>query len=288
MGFKKQKREFFNTKIMTYRDGRQKICYANKAIFSDQEPYQGFVPDQDPDLAEYQNDIYSDIQLPGEEQPPKDRKGDKEDKERSFRRAVQKVYDIAYMNDFRYFLTLTFDQKRYNNREAKEILDKVQNFLKHSVSRKGLAYVMTAERHKKTRGIHLHLLANDAFTLEDSGTRLVTGYTKPVSLATIYRKQIPEDQVGKIVYNIPEWTYGFTTAIEIDGDPAALAQYMTKYMTKDAQKIFGKYYWSSRNLVRSPEVSYTNTSDYQDIPTAEYQFKFGLALKYTSDFTQID
>lgn len=158
--------------------------------------------------------------------------------------------------------------------------------MKNTVKRKNLKYVLTAERHKNG-GIHLHMVGNCPFHLVDSGTRMVKGYTKPIKLSTIERKKIPPEDIQKIVYNIPEWQHGFTTAIEIDGDPAALSLYLTKYITKDIQKTFGKYYWSSKNLIRSPKISYMNTP-YQEVNALEYTLDFGLSLKYKSDFAKIE
>lgn len=263
----------FNTKIITYRDGRSKYVYANRDIFIEKEETETPTPK-----------IPTDTTAP---KKPKERKAQDKDIERAIVRARNKVYDLVYENDFTHFYTLTFNQNKYNSKEAKEILEKTQNFLHHAVERKDLKYVLTAERHKNG-GIHLHLVANCPFQLVDSDTRMVKGYSKPLKLSTIKKKNIPQEDILKNVYNVPEWQYGFTTAIEINGDPAALAQYLTKYITKDIHKIFGKYYWSSKNLIRSPKVTYTNTPDYQEINSPEYTLSFGLSLKYKSDFSKLE
>lgn len=264
----------FNTKIITYRDGRSKYVYANRDIFAEKEETEKTPPTDT-------------TKTPNTRQPKKEIKGKTEDIEHSIIRARNKVYDLVYENDFTHFYTLTFNQNKYNSREAKEIMQKTQSFLKNAVQRKDLKYVLTAERHKNG-GIHLHLVANCPFQLVDSDTRMVKGYSKPLKLSTIKKKNIPQEDILKTVYNVPEWQYGFTTAIEINGDPAALAQYLTKYITKDIHKIFGKYYWSSKNLIRSPKITYTNTPEYQDINAPEYTLSFGLSLKYKSDFSKLE
>ena len=62
--------------------------------------------------------------------------------------------------------------------------------------------------------------------------------------------------------------------IEIDNS-RAFAFYITKYITKGNKKIFGKYYWSSRNCNREPEIVYTNTN-FNDVP------KTAISKPYTS------
>ena len=264
--------EHYNVKILTYKDGKQKRIIANQAIFQDM-----------PKKEEKQINLGVALVEKKPKEPPK---ADEKDVEHSIIRAQNKVFDLCYENEFTHFYTLTFNQEKYNSHEAREILKRTRSFLMNVVNRHGLKYVLTAERHKKG-GIHLHMVANCPFQLVDSGTRLVEGYTKPVKLETIQKKKIPPEQVKKVVYNIPEWKHGFTTAIEIDGDPAALSQYLTKYITKDIHKIFGKYYWSSKNLKRSPEITYTNTP-FAEVQAPIYNFDFGLALKYKSDFSVIE
>ncbi len=132
---------------------------------------------------------------------------------------------------------------------------KLRRWLENQVKRKDMKYLLIPERHKNG-GIHCHALINDCFDMVDSGTRLVTGYNKPVTLKTIDEKK--NLHVRNVVYNIPEWKYGFSTAIPVENNSAALAFYITKnILQKGNNKIFGKYYWSSRNFVIETLRSYT-------------------------------
>ena len=53
---------------------------------------------------------------------------------------------------------------------------------------------------------------------------------------------------------MPTWKYGFSTAVPLDKQYERTVNYVTKYITKSDQKIFGKWYLSSRGLKKSPEI----------------------------------
>ena len=266
---------YYNTKVFTYRDGRKKYVFASKNIFTPPTEYK---PE------EKQKTPREIIKKPPKE---KTKKLEKAYHERSEKRAKDSIFDLIYQNDFTHFYTITFDQTKIDRMNPKEISRKIQDFLHNAVKRKGLKYVLVAERHKKG-GIHLHFLGNNVFTLVDSGTRLLYGkYKKPVKLETIKKRKIPPERIKKIVYNVKELDYGFTTAIETDGDPYYLASYVTKYVTKDMKKIFGKYYWHSRNLVQTPEVEFTQTY-FHDVVAQEHESPVGIVFKYKSEFTKVE
>lgn len=190
--------------------------------------------------------------------------------------AVDCVFDIVYQNDWDLFLTLTLrPDDSLDRTDPKEIMKPLRNWLSDHVKRKGLRYILIPEEHKNG-GIHAHMLCNNIFQLVDSGTKTYTHFKRPMRDATALARGLDPDQ-GQTVYNVPEWRYGFTTAIKVYGDPGKLAFYLTKYLTKDMKKIFGKYYWSSKNIVRKPQIILSN-SDYDAVQASEYG-----AFKYDSD-----
>ena len=65
----------------------------------------------------------------------------------------------------------------------------------------------------------------------------------------------------------------------LDNERLRVSNYVTKYITKGNDKIFGRYYWSSRNLVKSTNVIFTNT-DYNSLNLKEYTPVFGCSFKY--------
>lgn len=207
----------------------------------------------------------------------------------SIERAKQSIFDIVYENDWKYFLTITFDGKDFERDDVKTITKKLRTWLNDRVKRKGLKYILVPEMHKKG-GIHCHALINDCdLKLVDSGTRLVYGYNKPIKLDTIKKKHLCE-KLGcdiddlRVVYNVADWKYGFSTAIETYGQASNLAFYVTKYITKDVKKIFGKFFWSSKNIRRQPDISYTQSDFVDDLPIVSPQGT-NTAYQYESSFT---
>lgn len=101
-----------------------------------------------------------------------------------------------------------------------------------------------SERHK-AGGIHLHALCNrDALDL--------TPAINPHTGRGIVDR-------GRIVYNVTDWAeVGFSTAKLLgDGweDRIAVAKYVTKYMTKEAGRIGGRYFLHGGKLAL-PEYEY--------------------------------
>lgn len=152
---------------------------------------------------------------------------------RAQRRARVAVRDLGLCNDWSYFVTLTLDKRRVNRYDPAEVLRKLNRWLDNNVRRKGLAYVLVPEHHKDG-AIHFHGFFNAALVAVDSGHR---------------------DQGGHTVYNLPEWGWGYSTAIRLYGDKAAAVGYCCKYIAKQQDKIGGRWYYSGGCLQR-PEVEW--------------------------------
>lgn len=169
---------------------------------------------------------------------------------RSKRRAKSKINDLIMCNDFDCFVTLTLDEKQIDRKNYGAVIKKLTTFLDNRVRRRGLFYVGVVELHKRG-GLHFHFLCNsDALRLVDSGTVSVPGSKKPIKISTADRRGIPLDE-RHTVYNIPDWSLGFSTAIMTYGERAAVANYVGKYITKsDADKIGGRWYYSGGKLCR--------------------------------------
>ena len=189
---------------------------------------------------------------------------DTDNTDRALRRSRAKVLDIIRCNsDFRFFCTLTYNGESFARDDYKSVVASFSRWCDNRVRRKGLKYIAVIERHKQSNGLHFHVLCNDVLSMVDSGTVSVPQKKKPVKVSTADRYKIPlEDR--KVVYNISDWSYGFSTAIEITGDPERIktANYLRKYLTKDTEKIGGRYYYSGGALVR-PRFLYTNADFYE-------------------------
>lgn len=253
-----------NTKIKVYPDGSTNITYCKQAIFKDSGAEKredgkdtvkarviADIPESD-DLARCR------VEQNEREKPVRDRTNE------MIRLHRDRVRDIVIMNNFTHFLTITIDPEKFDSFDVDIVRKKLKTWLDNQVKRKGLQYVLIPEYHKSGR-IHAHALINDVFKLVDSGKR-----TKS----------------GKVIYNCPEWRYGFTTAIPLDDQKIRVANYVTKYITKGSDKIFGKYFWSSKNIQREPHVILTDT-DFSEVNAQVFQplaFNDNLQFKYESSF----
>lgn len=186
----------------------------------------------------------------------------------SVKRSRDKIFDLVMCNDWNYFFTGTLGNTAFDPTSAKSALRPLQDWLSHAVSRYGLKYILVAELQPKSKHIHFHGFINDALEMVDSGTKLYRHYKKPIKDSTALKRGYSLSD-GNIVYNVPLWKFGFTTAIKTYNGSQSCAQYIMKYVTKDNKEIFGRYYWSSRNLCRSPSLYFDNV-DYEALPIASY------------------
>lgn len=191
----------------------------------------------------------------------------------SMRRARNKVYEIAAANeDFRYFVTLTLDREKVDRYDPEEVGRKVNKWLSNAANRKDLKYLVVGELHEDG-AIHFHGLFNESeVRMQDSGTVKVAGHKKPIKQATARRLHIP-DQEWQHVFNVADYSYGFSSALELpdDGDTReAVARYITKYITKKLKKVFGKWYWAGGEGLKR-ELPYRKLNlDYSALDGEEY------------------
>lgn len=283
----------FNTKVKIYKDGTMNVTYCSNQVYGKRAEKEtdnkedniaeklgyndGYLrPDKDNAVDDYSivNEQIRTAVLDREEKRRKERSENRTD---SIKRSKDKVFDIVYQNEFKYFVTLTLrESDKVDRRNPKDVIRVLSKWLNNAVTRKGLQYILIPEYHHDSGGIHAHALINDCFRLEDSGRRIYHGKAWKVEDLENYRVY-----TGglKPVFNIPDWKYGFSTAIPLDGEVARVAYYITKYVTKDIQKIFGKFFWSSKNIVRDTDVHFMNV-DYNAIPKKEYSPMYGLGFKY--------
>lgn len=209
---------------------------------------------------------------------------------RAARRARTKVYDYVRAEyDFMYFVTLTLSGADFARDDVKTATRKLQDWLRNKVQRDGLKYILVPEYHKDGKSLHWHGFINAALPVVESGTYIPPGGGKPIKAGTVKKRKLRLEDC-KTVYNIPGWTYGFTTAIEIYGSRAAAAAYVAKYITKAYQetdgnknKIGGRYYLHSSNI-RKPRCFYA-LADYEAADGWETQNP-GAKLKIKTDFTE--
>lgn len=166
-----------NTKIKEYPDGDLKITVASKPIFKEK----GF-------------ELITD-----DEKSSKPKNMDNPSRDDSIKRAKDRVYDIIRMNDFDYFVTLTFNGAKINRSCTDEISDKFKNFLSNLVQRNGIKYLFIAEYHKKYNAIHFHGFIKGNIQLVDSGTVDAKGFDKPIKIETAKRYKSPWKNVEQYI-----------------------------------------------------------------------------------------
>lgn len=170
----------------------------------------------------------------------------------NLKRVREKIFDICVLNPFDYFITWTLNPDLVDRYSPAAILPKIRVCLSNMQQRYNLRYIVVPEYHKD-KAIHFHGLISGDLRMVDSGR---------------------VDSSGHTIYNMPQWKYGFSTAFRLYGDGQTVARYMTKYITKDLSKIFGKFYFSSRGLSRSVPVQY-DIIDYDAVAVQEHRNIFG-------------
>ncbi len=306
----------FNTKIKIYPDKCFKATYCNKCIFSNQELINmrssnkiktfEVAEDWEKDLRniEKANEKLKSITVEELEEKgihtfeeflafnnkskkKKNKNSTGDNLERSLKRAKEKIFDMAYINDFKYFVTVTFDTQKVDSSNAVEVMKKLRVWLMHQKQRYGMEYILVPEYHKKNNAIHCHLLITEypLNLLEHAKKHLKGG---EIAYNLDGTPQLMYTSKGQPIYNMRSWKYGFSTCIPVykavNQSNIKLAHYITKYMTKDVHKIFGKFYWSSKGLKRDVDTEYF-MSDYDSLPLKEYEIpNTDIRLKYDSQF----
>lgn len=211
-------------------------------------------------------------------------KGEGHDVQRAVRRARAQVREIALCTSFRWFVTLTLDRARIDRYDMAQITRHLNHWLDNQVRRKGLAYVLVPERHKDG-AVHFHGFFNDALEAVDSGTLSLPGGGKPKKPRSAAQRAEWLALGAHPVYNLPGWSWGFTTAIELYGEYDKAVSYVCKYIGKDLapspngdglepQKIGGRWYYSGGALGR-PQVRYTDL-DLRDVAGMPGAYRFDL------------
>ena len=219
-----------NAVIYTYPDGSQDVICAADPIF--REPGWEAAGWAEPEAT-----------------PRKAREAGKKaegaDMERSMRRARAKLRRLALANQFAYFVTLTLDPARIDRYDPAAITKALGRWCDNMVRRHGLRYILVPELHQDG-AIHFHgFMAGEGLDARDSGVL----------------------HSGRPVYNLPQWTLGFTTAQRLHGDYHAAVGYCCKYIGKqNGQRPMGRWYYSGGAL-KEPEKIYADL-DYRAVEKA--------------------
>ena len=133
----------------------------------------------------------------------------------SVNRTKNKIYNLARSNDWQYFITLTFNQKKVNSENYDDVVKKLTNFM-HRIRQvycPNMVYLIVPELHSDGKHYHFHGLLSNV-----EGMKFVDSEHRTKN--------------NQIIFNMPQWNYGFTTATKVT-DTQKVSGYITKYITKD-------------------------------------------------------
>lgn len=243
--------ERYYAKFIEYPDGSYDIIASNRKVFGPKSKLAKNEPILDEKNTTFEQKSLFDEETPKEKKAPKKKA---QDLERAKSRARANVRRLALCNEFRWFVTLTIDPAKIDSFDDQAVIRRLNQWLSNHVRRNGLVYVLVPERHKSGR-IHFHGFFNDVMEVNESGKT---------------------DSLGHPIYNLPEWDYGFTTAIELYGDYHAAVGYTCKYIGKGADKIGGRWYYSGGNLQKPVEKFVDITlEELLDMQDEEFRAQWG-------------
>lgn len=175
----------------------------------------------------------------------------------SLNRTKNEIYNLARSNNWELFITLTFNRAIIDSSDYDEVTKRLQKFLQNLKMRycKNLIYLIVPELHADGEHYHFHgILSNiDGLKLLESG-------------------HVTEN--NEIIYNLPQWTFGFTTATFVK-DTQRVSAYITKYITKEItiQLKNKKRYYASRNIKRTE-------AEYHNIDVDEFYQTYAESITY--------
>lgn len=144
--------------------------------------------------------------------------------------------------DFCYFFTGTFDPKRWNSKNFKEIYRPLRRFLQN----KGIKYILVAELHKNG-AIHFHGVFNAT----------VEPYLEKFDLSKKLPKRIRDGilKENRELFNFPTYAKRFGwVSIEKIRNLDSVACYVSKYIVKsfddEKNRISYRRFFASKNLSR--------------------------------------
>jgi len=172
----------------------------------------------------------------------------------SSKRAKRKILEIALNNDFEIFMTFTFDKNKTSKLGftrsdfdmcKKSLLKAINNYNRDLGA--NLKYLMVPELHKNRQGVHFHMLA--------------TGFVD-LKFLEIDKKTGNKVFYSEYFYNL----FGRNFALYIFDYTKFVAYYISKYVTKDDQRIFSRRYFRSNGLQMDIKLYENDVYSMLDMP----------------------
>lgn len=252
----------YNVRLYDYAGGKKQVRVYSRPIFTDSA------------LKERTKKRLETMERNKESSCARTKEQIESSREKSMNRTKNKIYEIARSNQWEYFITFTFNPQKVNSKNYDHVVETVHNWLKKMKKEYApdLYYMLVPELHKDGRKWHLHGILGNTGDIQfiDSGHKI--------------------DE--NIIYNIPQFPYGFSTATKVK-DSNRISSYITKYITKDLCAVTEgrKRYWASKNVKRPAVTDYNmsleeiamlmedNSEDIEHIKTLEFPLA-GQKIKY--------
>lgn len=184
--------------------------------------------------------LVSEKTVPNENEPLKTRDYVAE----SLSRAKRTIIDYADNNEFNYFVTITFDQKKIDRTNGELLYNQIKKAFKYykKVYCPTLKYLLVPEMHQDGN-FHFHGLVKIDYVLDDNGNAV-----PPTDLTRHY------DKFKHCHYWRSRYFFDHFGAVRFDkifANSIACSRYISKYITKETEKAFPLTYLCSRGLKKS-------------------------------------
>lgn len=164
-----------------------------------------------------------------------------DNRRRAAQRLKNELFQICECNDFKYFVTLTFNDDKINSYDDLATRKAFSNFCYYLRVKFPKLYYVCVPEYQNRGVLHFHLLIGGVSMQELGAAPAIN----PHNGEFIYKR-------GKQIFNITAWKKGFSSMSIIENLEAS-RHYITKYITKQHadQRLFGKKrYYVSRNIIR--------------------------------------
>lgn len=187
---------------------------------------------------------------------------------KSLARTKRNIKNIVLCTDWDYFITLTIDPKKYDS-TVLDIAKKLIQYFERELRKHKCDYILIPEYHGDKSKLHFHGLVKGDLPIVDSGCVKIKEIKKPLRYETALKNGFDLTKAKKI-FNVPNWKYGFASVIKVGEsalDNEKLANYITKYITKDLLTIFNKHrYYCSKNVARPRVLIETSEVIFNGVP----------------------
>lgn len=159
-------------------------------------------------------------------------------------RAKQKIFELAFCNDWDFFFTGTLDQTKYDRSDLEKYhADLTKWFSNIARGKEKIEYLLVPELHANG-GWHLHGF------IKGIDQAQLTKYQRGMKMnASVFAKIEQGDTV--YAWGPYEKKFGFCT-VEVIKNPEAISKYIQKYMSKDlgvhVSRLGAHLYYRSRGL----------------------------------------